>query len=284
MQYVDLHSHSTASDGTLAPAELVRRAADAGVSAFSLTDHDTVGGIAEAQRTAKELHIDFLPGIEISAQYPRPGTLHLLGYGIDPANPALSHLTTNLNAGRGDRNVRIIARLNEVGVSITLEEVLAGASGTVGRPHIAEVLVRKGYVKTKQQAFDKYLGQSGLAYEDKETITPAGAISMIHAAGGLAVLAHPNQLRKSNTAELAHEIKTLADFGLDGIEVIHSDHTDALVEHLDELSRRFNLLPTGGSDFHGDNKPTIRIGYAGNRRVPRAYYDQLMDRLSDVRA
>jgi 3',5'-nucleoside bisphosphate phosphatase len=279
MRFVDLHSHSTASDGTLTPGQVVQYAADAGLSAMSLTDHDTTAGIAEAQRTAAQLQIDFLPGIEISAQYPRPGTLHLLGYGIDPNHSALIDLTQNLNTARRDRNLRIIARLNELGVSITLDEVLAGASGTVGRPHIAQVLVQKGYVKSKQQAFDKYLGQAANAYEDKETITPARAIAMIHAAKGLAVLAHPSQLKKTNTAELAHEIKTFTDFGLDGIEVIHSDHSDAFVEQLEALARQHHLLCTGGSDFHGEHKPLIRMGYAGARRVPRAYYEALVERL-----
>lgn len=279
MAYVDLHCHSTASDGTLAPAEVVRLAKESGLVGLALTDHDTVAGLAEAAEEAKKLGLRFLPGIEISAEYPRPGTMHLLGYGVDPANPALADLTRQLIAGRGDRNVRIIRRLNELGIAITLAEVEAVAGGTVGRPHIAEVLLRKGYVSSRQAAFDKYLGQGGLAYEDKETVTPKRAIEMIKGAGGLAVLAHPVQLRRENDAQVETEIKNLVDFGLDGVEVLHSDHNDRTVNHLQSLAGRYKLLQTGGSDFHGGNKPTIRLGFAGTRRIPVELLDKIEARL-----
>ncbi len=280
MSYVDLHCHSTASDGTLAPADVVRLANDAGLVGLSLTDHDTIGGIAEAAAEAKKLGVRFLAGIEISAEYPRPGTMHLLGYGVDTKNPALGDLTRRLIAGRGDRNVRIIERLNQLGVAITLAEVEALAGGTIGRPHFAEVLVRKGYVSSRQRAFDEYLGQGGKAYEDKETITPKRAIEMIKAAGGVAVLAHPIQLRADNDSRLETELKNLVDFGLDGIEVLHSDHNDRTIEYLAALAARWNLLSTGGSDFHGGNKPHIRFGFAATRRIPVEFMDKIEARLA----
>ena len=284
MDFVDLHAHSTASDGTLSPTELVRTAKDAGLTGIALTDHDTVAGCAEAADVARALGVEFIPGIEISAEYPRPGTMHLLGYGIDPADPALATLTQTLLAGREGRNERIVARLQTLGVAITLQEVLARAAGTVGRPHIAGVLVAKGYASSTQQAFSKYLGQGGSVYEDKETMTPARAIEMIRRAGGVAVLAHPVQLKKENFAQLANEVKALADSGLGGIECIHSDHREAMVAELSELADRFGLVKTGGSDYHGGSKPHIRLGYAGGRRVPREWFDTLRATIQNARA
>lgn len=273
--WIDLHCHSTASDGSLPPVEVVRLAKQVGLSALALTDHDTVAGCAEARDEAKRLGIDFLCGIEISCEYPRPGTMHLLGYGIDPQSPALRDLTRRLIEGRSDRNARMIGRLNELGVPIALEEVEQVAQGTIGRPHFAEVLIRKGVVKTKQQAFDEYLGQGGKAYLDKETVSPRRAIEMIREAGGIPVLAHPVQLRKENNAQLATEVKNLVDFGLGGIECIHSEHREPLIEYLSELADRFKLLKTGGSDFHGHSKPHIQLGLAGSRQVPRKLFDDL---------
>lgn len=287
MGFVDLHSHSTASDGTFAPAEVVRLAKSAGLTALALTDHDTVGGIAEAQAEAARIGIDFLVGIEISAEFPDPGRLHILGYGVDPNSPVLAEMMKLLVEGRDNRNPRIIARLQELGVAITMREVMEEAMGKtqnpshkpIGRPHIAAVLLRKGYVSSIKQAFDKYLAPGGLAYFDKERQTPRQAIERIQAAGGIAVVAHPVQLHTQSDAQLERIIKDLADMGLEGIEVIHSDHTAALVEKYTRLADRFGLLKTGGSDFHGSNKKDIQMGRAGAIRVPREFYDQLRKRL-----
>src|SRR5579864_81414 len=175
--YIDLHCHSTASDGTFSPSQVVALAVAKGLSALSLTDHDTIGGIAEAAEAASKAGIDFLPGIEISCDVPRPATMHLLGYGVDPQSPVLRDMTRRLIEGRNDRNPRIIRKLNELGISITMEEVEAEAGGTVvGRPHIAAVLHRKGYVSSTKQAFDKYLAQGAAAYFDKERLTADDAI------------------------------------------------------------------------------------------------------------
>jgi predicted metal-dependent phosphoesterase TrpH len=278
--FVDLHTHSTASDGTLAPADVVREAQQAGLSALALTDHDTVAGIREAADEAKKLGIDFLTGIEISCQYPRPGTMHLLGYGIDPTSRVLHETMRRLVEARDERNWKVVDALQQQGVTITPDEVRAvSGGGVIGRPHIAQVLLTKGYVSSVREAFKQYLGQGGSAFFDKEMFTPRQAIELVCDSGGIAVLAHPVQLRKENFAQLTNTIKDLADLGLGGVEVIHSDHRESLIHELAELADRFGLLKTGGSDFHGANKPHIKLGFAGTRRIPRECYDQLVGRL-----
>ena len=283
--FVDLHCHSTASDGTLAPSEVVALAMRNGLSALSLTDHDTIAGIPEAAEAARSARIDFLTGIEISCDVPRPATMHLLGYGVDPQSPILRDLTRRLVDARNERNPRIIRKLNELGVAITMSEVEAEAGGdVVGRPHIAAILARKGYVNSSKQAFDKYLGQGGAAYFDKERLTARQAIEMVQQSGGLPVLAHPVQLRTENDAQLERIVKDLKDLGLVGLEVIHSDHDTALVEKYSRLADRYGLLKTGGSDFHGTNKKDIDLGMANGRRIPRAFFDALVERLNVGRA
>jgi len=278
MEFVDLHSHSTASDGTLPPAEVVRRAKEAGVVGLALTDHDTIAGLADASEEAGRLGVTFVPGIEISAVSPvEGGTLHILGYCIDPHNDVLQEMARQLIEARDNRNPQIIAALQNLGIEITMEEAVAQAQGGVlGRPHIAALLVKKGVVKTIKQAFDEYLGTGGKAYYDKERLAPGDAIGRIRQAKGLAVLAHPVQLRTQNDAQLQQVIKDLVDLGLAGIEVIHSDHGAAEVEKYAGLADRYNLLKTGGSDFHGSNKKDINLGVANGRRVPREWMDQLL--------
>jgi predicted metal-dependent phosphoesterase TrpH len=291
MSFVDLHCHSTASDGTLPPAQVVRLAGESGLSALALTDHDTVGGIAEAQAQALRIGLDFLAGIEISAEYPQPGTLHILGYGIDPLSPQLNEMMRTLLEGRDNRNPRIVEKLRSLGVAITMAEVEQEARAgsdelkhkPIGRPHIAAILLRKGYVTSIKQAFDKYLAPGGLAYFDKERLTPRQAIERIGQAGGVAVLAHPVQLRAENDAQLERTVKDLVDLGLEGIEVIHSDHDEAMVEKCSHLADRFGLLKTGGSDFHGSNKKDIQLGRAAGRRIPRDFFDALRLRLNQTR-
>ncbi len=279
--FVDLHCHSTASDGTLSPTEVVDLAVSNGLSALALTDHDTIAGVAEAADEARKAGLDFLPGIEISCDVPRPATMHLLGYGFDPRSPVLLDLTTRLIEGRNDRNPRIIRKLNELGVTITMEEIEAEAGGNVvGRPHIAAVLLRKGYVSSIKQAFDKYLAQGAPAYFDKERLTPRQAIGLVLESGGVPVLAHPVQLRTENGAQLERIVKDLVDLGLVGLEVIHSDHDAALVEKYTKLADRYGLIKTGGSDFHGTNKKDIHLGTANGRKVPREFYEALAARVA----
>jgi predicted metal-dependent phosphoesterase TrpH len=289
MNDVDLHCHSTASDGTFSPESVVRLAKSNGLSALALTDHDTIGGIAAAAAEAASLGIDFLPGIEISATFPQPGTLHILGYGVDPHSKILHDLTRGLIEARENRNPQIIARLNQLGIAITMAEVEAQAlanaksassdetssTQVIGRPHIAAVLLKKGYVSSIKNAFDRYLGQGGSAYFDKERLEPTRAFELIRQSGGIAVLAHPVQLRTENDGQLDRVIKDLVDMGLAGLEVIHSDHDAAWVEKCSRLADRYNLLKTGGSDFHGSNKKDINLGTANGRKIPRAWFDAL---------
>jgi 3',5'-nucleoside bisphosphate phosphatase len=279
-EFVDLHSHSTASDGTFAPADVARLVKEEGLAGFALTDHDTIAGLAEAAAAAAEYGLAFLAGIEISAVPPTPaGTLHILGYGVDPSNAVLTQMARQLIEARDNRNPQIIARLRELGIDITMDEALAQAQGGVlGRPHIAALLLKKGVVKSIKQAFDEYLGQGGRAYYDKERLAAGDAIGRIKAAGGVPVLAHPVQLRTTNDAELERTVKDLVDLGLEGIEVIHSDHGPAEVERYDRLASRYNLAKSGGSDFHGTNKKDISLGLANGRRVPRDWMDELMRR------
>jgi hypothetical protein len=300
--FVDLHAHSTGSDGTLSPAELVRLASASGLSAIALTDHDTASGVEEAAAEARRIGIDFIGGIEISAVPPGSGALHILGFGIDPTAPALVELSRQQIEARNTRNPRIIAKLNQLGVAISLDEVHqeveqlravpggaaggeaggeADGSGVVGRPHIAAVLVRKGYASSIKNAFDKYLAQGAAAYVDRERLAPRRAIEMIHRSNGVAVLAHPVQLRTENDARLERIVKDLVDLGLDGLEVIHSDHGPAEVEKFKRLAERHRLVKTGGSDFHGSRKKDIALGVANGLRIPREYFDFLRARIGE---
>jgi predicted metal-dependent phosphoesterase TrpH len=279
-QWVDLHCHSTASDGTFAPQQVVQLAQRSGLTGLALTDHDTIAGVAPAAAEAARLGIDFIPGIEISATPPPRGTLHVLGYGVDPHSAVLHDMTRQLLEGRDTRNPRIIERLRELGVAITMPEVEQEAGGDViGRPHIAAILVRKGYVSSIKEAFNKYLAEGGLAYFDKERLSPARALELIRLSGGVAVLAHPIQLRFENDAQLDRQVKDLVDLGLGGIEVIHSDHDAAWVEKCTRLADRYGLIKTGGSDFHGRNKKDIDLGLAHGRRIPREFFDALATRI-----
>lgn len=284
MNFVDLHTHSTASDGTLSPTELMRAAAGVGLSGIALTDHDTGNGLKEAAAEAAKLGLRFVPGIEISAEYPSPGTLHILGHFVDVDSPGLAKMSRILLEGRNARNPKIVARLNELGCKITMEQVeaiarervAAGQPVVIGRPHLAEALLRAGCVASIRQAFDVYLGTTGSAYFPKERLTPRQAIECIHDAGGLATVAHPVQLKCDNPAHLGTVINHLAEAGLDGIEVWHCDHDEKTSRLLLELSKRYNLIPTGGSDFHGRPKPDVALGRGrDNVRVAVEVLDRL---------
>jgi predicted metal-dependent phosphoesterase TrpH len=279
-EFVDLHSHSTASDGTFAPREVVRLAKDAGLVGLALTDHDTINGLAEAADEAESLGITFVSGIEISAVPPvENGTLHILGLCIDPEDRVLLHMARQLIEARDNRNPQIVEALQRLGIDVTMDEWRAAAQGGVlGRPQLAALLVKKGVVKSIKEAFNEYLGQGGKAYFDKERLPPRDAIGRIRTAGGIPVLAHPIQLRASNDGHLDRIVKDLVDLGLEGIEVIHSDHDDSWVEKSSRLAERYGLVKTGGSDFHGANKKDVHLGLANGRRVPREFMDELLER------
>jgi 3',5'-nucleoside bisphosphate phosphatase len=268
----------------MAPADVVRLAADSGLSALALTDHDTIAGIEDASGEAARLGINFLPGIELSCYFPRPGTLHVLGYGLDPQNPELLEVIREQSVGREARNRLMVDRLNGLGLNVSWEEVVEEAggaekAGSIGRPHLAAVLVRKGYVVSSRQAFDLYLGGAGAAYVDNNQLSAVRAIAAIRAAGGLASLAHPLQLRRRLPAQLEAMTRELAEQGLEAIETIHSGHDDYTVARFTRLADRLDLLTTGGSDFHGSNKSSIRLGRPAGREVPREVYERILGRL-----
>ncbi len=286
MSFCDLHLHSTASDGTDAPETLPVIAKAVGVAAIALTDHDTTAGVAACAQACKQQGIAFVPGIELSTDpsavrhEPLPdgrlGTLHILGLFVDPENTALHELHHRMLEVREQRNPQIIENLNNLGVRITYEEVQALAaemgSKVIGRPHIAQMLVRKSYVKSISDAFTRYIGEGKPAYARKNLLAPAEAIDVIHQAGGLAALAHPVQLRCPDDPALVHVVQRLASMGLDAIETRHRDHTPAQTNRYAEIAGQFNLLTTGGSDYHGKRKPET----LGSQNVPLSVYDHLL--------
>jgi len=266
--FVDLHTHSTASDGHDAPADVIALADRVGLAAVALTDHDTTAGLDEARSAAEGFpELRFVPGIELSAKS-SAGALHILGLGIDQASPKLAALTADLVEARNQRNPQIISRLQELGLKIEMSDVLAVISDSpesidhriVSRVHIAEALGRKGYVHSNAQAFKRYLGDTGAAFVDKERLTGAEVIDSIHSSGGVAILAHPVHLHYNNTAQLTMHIRSLVDVGLDGLEVVHSNHSDFQTRTYLQIARRLGLAVTGGSDYHGKAKPHVTLG------------------------
>lgn len=291
MRFCDLHMHSTASDGTDAPEALPQLAKDAGLAAMALTDHDTIAGLGACARAARRLKVKFVPGIELSADpgsVPQAssvngearGTLHLLGYFIKyegQASAELRKIEGRLIEARAQRNPEMIEKLRELGVMIRYEQVQqAAGGGIVGRPHIAQVMLRQGYVKSIHEAFARYIGQGGAAYVRKDRLPAGEAIDAIHQAGGVACLAHPVQLGLADLREIEHVVVKLKELGLDGIETRHSDHTKVQIERFEKLAAHHGLLTSGGSDYHGSNK-TIEPGQA---RVPYEVYERLEARRS----
>jgi predicted metal-dependent phosphoesterase TrpH len=252
---------------------------EAGLGALALTDHDTTAGLADCAAACAMAGVAFVPGIEISADRGKPtGSMHILGYFIDPANPELAAVSAELERARNERAPQIVEKLNALGVEITMAEIIEQtASAMIGRPHIAAVLKRKGYVGSVREAFERYIGQGAPAFVRKDNLPTERAIAAIHAAGGLAVLAHPIQLRCADDAELEQTVRRLADEGLDGLEVYHSDHSPAVAARYGELAAQLGLLVSGGSDYHGEAK-SVEIG---SQHVPAAVLERLREGLGD---
>ena len=280
MGCIDLHLHTTHSDGSLRPAEVLALAQKAGVTALAITDHDIVEGIPEAIDTGARLGIEVLPGVEISS-FDGKSELHILGYCINWQDETLLGRLATLRESRHRRNPLIIERLQALGLDLTYDEVraLAGTE-SVGRPHIARLLIEKGYVASAKEAFDRYLAEGRPAYVARELPTPAEAISWIRDARGVAVLAHPTWVKES-TDTLPAFVRTLKDSELGGMEVHYSTHTKQQTAKFLELAKQFGLLVTGGSDFHGLTKPDIEVGTGrGGLRVP----EQLLTPLKEAAA
>lgn len=265
--------HTTHSDGTLTPEELIKRAKSRNLDCVALTDHDTVSGIGEAKEAGLKFGVEVIAGVEISVIFP-PGTMHILGYFIDPENPALLEGLKLVQDARAKRNPQIIEKLGKLGVKITLEEVIAESGGDqVGRPHFARVLVKKGYAQDAQDAFNRFLAKGAPAYVDKRNMTSETAIRMIRTAGGVASLAHPKQLKLKDEKEFEAEIAKLSDEGLSGMEVFSSCQSREEAAYYKKVSDRFGLVTTGGSDFHGANRPNVDLGWLGEGAC--LYYDTI---------
>lgn len=276
---IDLHTHTTHSDGSATPQELIERACAKRASAVAITDHDTVGAIGEARAAAERFGVEFVEGIEISAEY-SPGTMHILGYCIDGESPALAMKLRELKQARERRNPQIAYRLRLLGFDISYDEVAKVAGNeVVGRPHFARVMIEKGYVASIQEAFDRFLKKDAAAYVEKARLSPADSIALIHEAGGVAVLAHPYQLKLESYEAADELVDELAGFGLDGIEALYSRHSPDQRESYSEIASRHDLLVTGGSDYHGSYKPDISIVTGlGDLEVPYELLEALKAR------
>jgi len=266
---IDLHSHTTASDGTFSPAQLVDEARRVGVRTLGITDHDTFSGYDQALPLAREAGVDLVCGIELSTKL-HAHSVHLLGYFLNDQDAGVAEFRAwirDLQESRRERNIRLVARLRELGLEITLEEAEARGGGMTGRPHFARLLMEKGYVSNMQQAFDEYLDESAKGYVTRREPQFAEAVQRIRQASGIASLAHPIRLREDVTGVLPE----LCADGLTAIEAYHSDHNPPQTQLYLELAEKHRLLVTGGSDFHGDAKPEIQLGTgrANNLHIPK---------------
>lgn len=275
---IDLHTHSTFSDGSLTPEELAAAAKEAGLSAIALTDHDTVDGTSRLIAACAREGITGIAGVEISADT-SPGTMHLLGFFVDPEHAGLKDALIEVCGGRLVRNRRIVEALGALDMETPWEEVAAQAGGDViGRPHIAQAMVNRGYVPSCTAAFQEWLGKGKPAYVDRFRLSPRDGIARIREAGGVAVLAHPFtlDLRLKTLREL---VAQLVGWGLSGIEVFYPEHGDARRQQYQGLAHEFGLVMTGGSDFHGAMNPAIQLGRGfGNVRVDDSVLVELRKR------
>ncbi|MGB0909190.1 MAG: PHP domain-containing protein [Nitrospirales bacterium] len=275
MTRIDLHLHSTYSDGSCSPAEVVRRAHRSQVSALALTDHDTTDGLAEASIAAAPFHMEIISGVEISSLYKGQET-HILGYFINHDDPQLQQRLASLRNSRHERIPKIISKLKALGLNLSYDDVKAAAGpGSIGRPHIAQVLVEKQYVRNGNEAFSRYLAEGSSAFVARTLPDVAEAIRWIRECGGVASLAHPNWVRHS-LPELRVACEELKSFGLEGVEVFYSSHSPRQTSDYLTLARQLELLVTGGSDFHGTAKPDIEVGIGkGNLKIPEKILEEL---------
>jgi predicted metal-dependent phosphoesterase TrpH len=276
MGHVDLHLHTTASDGVLSPSEIVRYAKAKGLQAIAITDHDTIDGCEEGLSEGERIGFEVIPGIEISAEY-SPGSMHILGFFLDIHHPLLNERLEYLQKARAERNPKMVAKLNQLGMEVTYEEVLkASGGGQVGRPHFANVLLEKKYVRNFQEAFERFLKKGAPAYVDKFRFTSKEALHFIHEARGVAVLAHPNTLGVKRYSELEKLVLQLVDEGLKGIEVYYPEHSAVEVAQYKNLADRYSLLSTGGTDYHGIEKNELDIGVGrGEMRLPYSIVENM---------
>ena len=281
---IDLHCHSVFSDGTYTPEELLDAAEEIGLTAVALTDHDTVSGIPDALEASRGKQVRFVPGVEISGEIDH-GALHILGLFVDHRDETLNQMLAFAENERFQRNVNIAARLQALGMNITVDEVAAEASpGVMGRPHFATIMIRKGYVATMGEAFVRYLGKDGAAFVPKTRIPREKAIPVIRGASGIPVLAHPDQTHRGGK-ELDELLSALRGLGLVGMETHYSGYTTERMRDFRQTAERIGLLESGGSDFHGAVKPSLSLGTGpGNLHVPDQFYFDLLKAAEALRS
>ena len=279
---IDLHVHSTASDGTFTPGEIIRLAQVLALGAIAISDHDTVDGVREALTRGIPPTLGFITGVEISTaappEIPVDGSLHILGYGFDVDDPALGEALGRLQEARKRRTPRIIERLRALGFDLTVDRMAAEfGNGPLGRPHVARLMIDQGIVGSVDEAFNQYLGRSGPAYVEKYRIPAADAIRIIRGAGGIAVLAHPGVVNLPPDRSAADLVARLVEMGLGGIEAHYPAHRPDQIEAYTALADQYGLRITGGTDFHGTVTPDIMMGCGrGDFHVPYQLYENLL--------
>jgi predicted metal-dependent phosphoesterase TrpH len=278
---VDLHSHSTASDGSDPPARLIELAVESGLTSLALTDHDTQQGIAEATAAASATDLELIPGVELSLNYDRGG-MHLVVLWLNTGSGPLQDRLATLQAGRDTRNLEIVRRLSSFGLPVSIEEIEAEAGGgSVGRPHIAAVMMARGYVPDIRTAFDLWLGSGKPGYVGRDRLDPEEAISLARESGGVPILAHPHTLGITTAADMTDLLTRLKRAGLVGLEAHYSAFHRHVREGYADLARRFGLIPSGGSDYHGTYKPGLKLGSGyGDLVVPASLLDELREHAS----
>jgi predicted metal-dependent phosphoesterase TrpH len=282
---IDLHVHTTFSDGTLTPREVIQLAQHVGLSAIAITDHDTVRGNREAIEEGGRFGIEVVPGVEVSVDS-HTGTMHVLGYYIDFACDPLVETLQRIENARHKRNKEILEKLSRLGMPLDYEAIKAMArEGPVGRPHIAQALVKKGHVANLREAFDKYLKKGAPAYAERLRFSEVDAIQIIREAGGLAVLAHPKSLCCDDSACLSAIVARLVSLGLQGLEVYYPSHSPEMQRTYESLAKRYGLLVTGGTDFHGAIYPDLQLGFGyGDLYVPYSFLEAMKARCASNRA
>lgn len=274
---IDLHIHSVYSDGTHTPAELVRFAHQRGIQAISITDHDTIDGIAEAAEAARGTGITTISGIELSVQH-KSRNLHILGYLFDFQNERFKRQIQILQEARNTRNRDIVKKLNSCGIALDIEEIESiSKTGQTGRPHIARALCRRGVVKNFDEAFTRYLKKGAAAYVSRFVYGAAEALEMIRENGGISVLAHPLQI-DSSPLEISRVVGELVEYGLDGLELYYPTHSAKARRNLKKIAKRYDLVLTGGSDYHGAIRPGTELAGGKNVHVPAELVDTMLDR------
>jgi len=278
MSRIDLHTHTTFSDGTFSPTELVGLAAEKSIKVIAITDHDNFDGVLEAVKCGKEKNVTIVSGIEMSTDF-ESKEIHILGLFIDINNNDFNSVLKSLKEKRKKRNKIAIEKLQKLGVDITYDELETISSNKIiTRAHFARILIKKGYVKSLREFFDKYMGEGKPAYVKREVVSPEKTISLINNSGGVAILAHPLLYNMTNN-KLNEMICYLKDLGLKGIECIYSTHTEKDTRYLISVAEKYGLRISGGSDFHGANKPDIDLGTGyGNLYVPYELFENLKNK------